>query len=89
MASRLLVVLLVVCAALTAAASEAQAQPIAIVGGRVHPVSGPAIEGGTVMHRARVVTEEIGIGLATGLLLTGCAALMLRITGQYGWMSAH
>jgi imidazolonepropionase-like amidohydrolase len=32
-----------------AAAAPAAAQPIAIVGGRVHPVSGPVIENGTVV----------------------------------------
>jgi NhaP-type Na+/H+ or K+/H+ antiporter len=46
-------------------------------------------EGGTMMHMARVVTEEIGIGLVIGLALTGCAALMLRLAGNHGWMGAN
>jgi sodium/hydrogen antiporter len=50
---------------------------------------GTRIEGGAVMHMARVVTEEIGIGLATGVVLTGCSVLMLRVTGEYGWVSPH
>jgi imidazolonepropionase-like amidohydrolase len=36
-------------AALLAAPAVTAAQPIAIVGGKVHPVSGPVIEGGTVV----------------------------------------
>jgi NhaP-type Na+/H+ or K+/H+ antiporter len=50
---------------------------------------GTQIEGGTMMHMARVVTEEIGIGLAIGLAMTGCAALMLRMAGNHGWTSPH
>jgi imidazolonepropionase-like amidohydrolase len=40
---------LLVAGILAAAPAIANAQPIAIVGGRVHPVSGPVIEGGTVV----------------------------------------
>ena len=50
---------------------------------------GTQIEGGTMMHMARVVTEEIGIGLAIGLAMTGCAALMLRMAGNHGWTGAN
>ena len=50
---------------------------------------GSQIEGGTRMHMARVVTKEIGIGLAVGLGLTGGAALMLRLTGKHGWASPN
>ena len=50
---------------------------------------GTQIEDGTMMHMARVVTEEIGIGLVIGLAMTGCAALMLRMAGKHGWTSPH
>jgi sodium/hydrogen antiporter len=40
-------------------------------------------------HIARVVTEEIGIGLVIGVVMTGCAALMLRIADKHGWTSPH
>jgi NhaP-type Na+/H+ or K+/H+ antiporter len=50
---------------------------------------GTQIEGGTMMHMARVVTEEIGIGLAVGLAMTGCAVLMLRMADSHGWTSPH
>jgi imidazolonepropionase-like amidohydrolase len=41
---------------LLVAASHAAAQPIAIVGGRVHPVAGPVIENGTVVIVAGRIT---------------------------------
>ena len=50
---------------------------------------GTQIEGGSTMHMARVVTEEIGIGLVVGLALTGSAALMLRLAGSHGWTSPN
>ena len=50
---------------------------------------GTRIEDGNMMHMARVVTEEIGIGLVIGLAMTGCAALMLRMASEHGWTSPH
>jgi NhaP-type Na+/H+ or K+/H+ antiporter len=50
---------------------------------------GTQAEGGSTMHMARVVTEEIGIGLVVGLAFTGSAALMLRLTGKHGWASPN
>jgi NhaP-type Na+/H+ or K+/H+ antiporter len=40
---------------------------------------GTQIEGGTMVHVARVVVEEIGIGLIVGLALTWLTALMLDL----------
>lgn len=50
---------------------------------------GSQLDGGSTMHMARVVTEEIGIGLVVGLMFTGGAALMLRLTGKHGWASLN
>ena len=36
-----------------------------------------------------MVTEEIGIGLVVGVVVTVCAAWMLRIADKYGWTSPH
>jgi NhaP-type Na+/H+ or K+/H+ antiporter len=50
---------------------------------------GTQIEGGTILHVARVVVEEIGIGLIVGLALTGSTTLMLRFAERRGWISEH
>lgn len=44
-------------------------------------------EGYSLTHMARVVAEEIGIGLAVGLALTGSAALLLRAAVKLDWVS--
>jgi imidazolonepropionase-like amidohydrolase len=52
------------CALGVAAAPRAEAQTIAIVGGTVHPVSGPPIEGGTVLVRdGRIVAVGRGVAV--------------------------
>jgi imidazolonepropionase-like amidohydrolase len=52
---------------LLTAAEPAAAQPIAIVGGRVHPVSGPVIENGTiVMDRGRITAVGANVPLPVG-----------------------
>jgi NhaP-type Na+/H+ or K+/H+ antiporter len=48
---------------------------------------GTQIEGDTILHVARVVGEEIGIGLAVGVALTSGAALLLRHAEARGWTS--
>jgi sodium/hydrogen antiporter len=50
---------------------------------------GTQIEGGTMVHVARVVLEEIGIGLIVGLALTWLTTLMLRFAEGHGWISEH
>src|SRR5215831_17937995 len=50
---------------------------------------GIQIEGDTTMHVARVVVEEIGIGLIVGLALTWLATLMLRFAERRSWISEH
>ena len=50
---------------------------------------GTQIEGGTMVHVARVVVEEIGIGLIVGLTLTWLTTLMLRFAERRGWISEH
>ena len=50
---------------------------------------GTQIEGGTMVHVARVVLEEIGIGLIVGLALTSLTTLMLRFAEGHGWISEH
>ena len=50
---------------------------------------GTQIEGGTMTHVARVVVEEIGIGLIVGLALTWLTTLMLRFAERRGWISEH
>jgi sodium/hydrogen antiporter len=50
---------------------------------------GTQIEGGTMVHVARVVVEEIGIGLIVGLALTWLTTLMLRFAERRGWISEH
>ncbi len=44
-------------------------------------------EGYSLTHMARVVAEEIGIGLAVGLALTGGATLLLRAAAKRDWVS--
>jgi NhaP-type Na+/H+ or K+/H+ antiporter len=50
---------------------------------------GTQIEGDKMVHVARVVIEEIGIGAAIGLALTWCTARMLRFSERRGWISEH
>jgi NhaP-type Na+/H+ or K+/H+ antiporter len=50
---------------------------------------GTQIEGGTMVHVARVVIEAIGIGAAIGLALTWSTARMLRFAERHGWISEH
>ena len=50
---------------------------------------GTQIEGGTMVHVARMVVEEIGIGLIVGLALTWLTTLMLRFAERRGWISEH
>src|SRR6266567_907171 len=50
---------------------------------------GTQIEGGTMAHVARVVVEEIGIGLVVGLALTWLTTWMLRFAERHGWISEH
>src|SRR5271157_2888741 len=42
-----------------------------------------------MVHVARVVVEEIGLGAAIGLALTWCTARMLRFAEKRGWISEH
>jgi NhaP-type Na+/H+ or K+/H+ antiporter len=42
-----------------------------------------------MVHVARVVVEEIGIGLIVGLALTWLTTLMLRFAERRGWISEH
>ena len=50
---------------------------------------GTQIEGEPMVHVARVVVEEIGIGLIAGLALTWLTTLMLRFAERHGWISEH
>jgi len=50
---------------------------------------GTQIEGGTTVHVARVVIEEIGIGAVIGLALTWTTVRMLRFAERHGWISEH
>ena len=50
---------------------------------------GIEIEGGTMAHVARVVSEAIGLGAVIGLGLTWCTTLMLRFAQERGWISEH
>ena len=50
---------------------------------------GHEITGGTAQHILFVVTEEIGIGLLTGLVLTGLAAVLLKFAVRRGWSGMH
>jgi NhaP-type Na+/H+ or K+/H+ antiporter len=48
---------------------------------------GTHIEGASATHMLVVVAEEIGIGLAVGLVLTGCATVLLRTAVKLEWVS--
>jgi sodium/hydrogen antiporter len=48
---------------------------------------GTQIEGGTMVHVARVVIEAIGIGEAIGLAPTWSTAWMLRFAERHSWIS--
>jgi sodium/hydrogen antiporter len=50
---------------------------------------GTHIEGEPMVHVARVVVEEIGIGLIFGLVLSWLATMMLRFAERHGWISEH
>jgi len=50
---------------------------------------GTQLEHGTMVHTIRVVVEELGIGLAVGLVLTQLTVLMLRFAAAKGWISEH
>ena len=50
---------------------------------------GIEIEGGTMAHVARVVSEAIGLGAVIGLGLTWSTTLMLRFAEGRGWISEH
>jgi sodium/hydrogen antiporter len=52
-------------------------------------VVGTEIENRSLGHAVTVIIEEIGIGLTTGLVMTGVAVAILRPTTQRGWTSAH
>ena len=50
---------------------------------------GTQLEGRPIAYMVRVVAEEIGIGLAVGLLLTAAAVGMLELARRYSWLSRH
>ncbi len=50
---------------------------------------GTQLEHGTMFHAVKVVIEELGIGLAVGLVLTWLAVRMLRFAERQGWISEH
>ena len=50
---------------------------------------GTQIEGDKMVHAARVVIEEIGLGAAIGLALTWSTTWMLRFAERRDWISAH
>lgn len=50
---------------------------------------GTQIEGSTLLHVARVVVEEIGIGAVVGLGLTWLTRRMLQFAERHGWISEH
>jgi sodium/hydrogen antiporter len=50
---------------------------------------GTQIEGEPIVHVARVVVEEIGIGVIVGIGLTWLATLMLRFAQRRGWIGEH
>ena len=47
------------------------------------------IEHSTMIHAVKVVVEELGIGLAVGLVLTGLTVRLLRFAAGKGWISEH
>lgn len=50
---------------------------------------GMEIEGGTFGHALRVVVEQLGIGVAVGLGLTGPAAWLLKAAVSRDWITAN
>jgi NhaP-type Na+/H+ or K+/H+ antiporter len=50
---------------------------------------GREVAGSTAEHIVMVVVEEIGVGLATGLALSACAAFMLRWAASLDWIGEH
>ncbi len=50
---------------------------------------GTQIQGGTAAHVLRIVAEEIGIGLVTGLVLTWLAMQLVRLRQSLGWIGGH
>jgi NhaP-type Na+/H+ or K+/H+ antiporter len=50
---------------------------------------GTLIEGDPMIHAARVVIEEIGIGAAVGLALAWSTTRLLRFAERRGWISEH
>jgi sodium/hydrogen antiporter len=50
---------------------------------------GTQLEHGTMVHAIRVVAEELGIGLAVGLVLTWLTVRMLHFAAAKGWISEH
>ena len=47
------------------------------------------IEHSTMIHAVKIVVEELGIGLAVGLVLTGLTVRLLRFAAGKGWISEH
>ncbi len=52
-------------------------------------VMGTEVAGGTVKHVLTVVSEEIGIGLMAGLILSLAGTVVLRVTTWLGWTAKH
>jgi len=50
---------------------------------------GMEVEQNSFIHAFRVVIEQLGIGLAVGLGLTGAAAWVLRWSSARGWVTLH
>ncbi len=50
---------------------------------------GTQLEHATMVHAIRVVAEELGIGLAVGLVLTWLTVRMLHFAAAKGWISEH
>jgi NhaP-type Na+/H+ or K+/H+ antiporter len=50
---------------------------------------GREIEGSTLRHILIVAVEEIGLGLLTGVILTGLAVAVLRFAARFGWTGEH
>lgn len=50
---------------------------------------GTEIEGTTLTHALRVVAEELGIGLAAGLVLSFSASVLLRRANSIGWIGEN
>ena len=50
---------------------------------------GTEIEHNTFQRLAAVITEEIGIGLLSGVVLTAIAVSILRVAARHYWLSEH